>query len=128
MRTPADPCWHNPRILVTFLLVFLCGATVGMLGMSLGAHRWMHRAPPSWQEGGKEISVERLKKELDLTTAQAEQLGTVLDDFFMYYHTLQTQLDEVRGNGKSRILRILDEEQKRKFNRMVSEAQTRPLR
>jgi len=128
MTASKNPSWQNPRILFTLLLVFLSGAAVGTLGMSLGAHRWMHRSQLSWKEGGKEISLEKFKRELSLSPAQAEQLETVLDDFFMYYHTLQAQLDEVRANGKNRILRILDEQQKHKFNRMMNELQGKQLR
>ncbi len=128
MTSSCKASWQNPRILLTLLLVFLCGAAVGMLGMALGAHHWMHQSQVSWKEGGKEVSLERFKKELDLSPSQAEQLETILDDFFMYYHTLQAQLDDVRSSGKSRILRILNEEQKRKFNRMMSELQNKQLR
>ncbi len=122
--------WYNPRIWATLLLVFLCGTVLGMLTMSLGAHRWLHevRAQPSWKESDKEISLQKFKKELDLTPAQAEQLETVLDDFFMYYHTLQAQLDDVRATGKKRMLRILDEGQKRKFDRMMTELHDKQLR
>lgn len=125
MAAPATPSWRNPRVLCTLLLVFLCGATVGMLAMSLGAHGWLPRNQPAWKDGGREVTLERLKKELDLTPAQAEQLETVLDDFFMYYHTLQAQLDDVRATGKKRILRLLDEEQKRKFERLTADLQAK---
>lgn len=120
--------WKNPRVLLILLLVFLTGAAMGMLGMSLINHRWIHPVQVSWKEGGKEISLERFRKELNLSPSQAEQLESVLDDFFMYYHTLQAQLDEVRANGKNRILRILNDEQKHKFNRMISELQSKQLR
>jgi hypothetical protein len=127
--TPGNPCgWRNPRILVTLLLVFLCGATLGMLTMSLRGYRWMHPSAAASKESEKEISLQRFKKELNLTPAQAEQLETVLDDFFMYYHTLQAQLDDVRATGKKRILRILNEDQKRKFEKMVTALQEKQLR
>ena len=124
MAAPTAPSWQNPRVLCILLLVFLCGASVGMLVMSLGGHVWPHRGNPvAWKEGGKEITLERLKTELNLTPAQAEQLETVLDDFFMYYHTLQAQLDDVRATGRKRILRLLDEEQKRKFEKLTAGTQ-----
>jgi hypothetical protein len=125
MAAPAAPSWQNPRVICTLLLVFLCGATLGMLAMSLGAHGWLHRTPPALKEGGREFTLERLKTELSLTPAQTEQLETVLDDFFMYYHTLQAQLDDVRATGKTRILRLLNEEQKRKFEKLSAGLQAR---
>jgi hypothetical protein len=128
MTSAQSPGWQNPRILLTLLVVFLCGASAGMVVMAMGAHRWMHASSqPAWKESGKEVSLQRFKKELSLTPSQTEQLETILDDFFTYYHTLQAQLDDVRASGKQRILRILDDGQKRKFEKIMSEMQERPL-
>jgi hypothetical protein len=125
MTSGHSPGWQNPRILLTLTVVFLCGVTAGMLVMSLVRHN----APPDPVKGNeKEVSLERFKKELDLTPAQTEQLETVLDDFFTYYHTLQAQLDDVRASGKQRILRILDEQQKKKFEKIMIETQDKRLR
>ncbi len=117
--------WRNPRILVLLTLVFLSGAVVGALGMRFGLHSATQKAAPFWKEGGKEISLQKLRRDLDLTPEQAEQMETVLDDFVLYYQTLQTQMDEVRASGKERIVRILNEEQRKRFERMLSEAQVR---
>jgi len=43
----------------------------------------------------------------------------------MYYQTLQEQMNEVRSNGKSRILQILNDDQKQKFSRMISDVQSK---
>jgi|YelNatPaOPRAMG01_1025707.scaffolds.fasta_scaffold10991_2 Spy/CpxP family protein refolding chaperone len=125
-----DHCapWRNPRALAVLLLVFLSGAVVGAM-VSRSALLLHARAnTPSWKEGGKEISLQRFKKELNLTPEQAQQVETVLDDFMSYYQTLQGQMDEVRANGKERILRILREDQRQKFERMLSDLQARQLR
>ena len=127
-----SPGWRNPRILLTLLVVFLCGASAGALVMAMGVHRWMHggsipTAQPAWKESGKDVTLQRFKRELDLTPAQTEQLETVLDDFFTYYHTLQAQLDDVRASGKQRMMRILDERQKKKFDRLIGEFQDKRL-
>ena len=113
--------WHNRRILSTLLLVFLCGVVAGALAMSLGAHKWMHKGAPYWDEGGKQISVEKFTKELDLTPQQARDLETVLDDFMKYYGNLQSEMAEVRATGKHNILRLLNDEQKRRFEKMLSD-------
>lgn len=128
MTSAHAPGWQNPKILFLLLVVFLCGASAGMLAMAAGAHRWMH--PPAraaWKDGGKEVSLQRLRTELNLTPSQTEQLETILDDFFTYYHTLQAQLDDVRSSGKQRILRILNEDQKKKFEKITSDMQDKPL-
>jgi hypothetical protein len=125
--TPAPMAsWRNPRVLLPLFIVFLCGLAAG----ALGAHRLMHySAPqPSWKESGKEITLQRLKKELDLTAAQTAQLELILDDFFTYYHTLQAQLDDVLASGRQRIFRMLNDEQKRKFEKLISEHEQKRLR
>ena len=56
------------------------------------------------------------------------EIEVILDDFMMYYQTLQAQMDEVRSHGKDRIETILDERQRAKFNKMLSELQTKRIR
>jgi len=121
--------WQNPRIVLLLSLVFLCGAVSGALVFRLAF------APPSsakvsayWKEGGRDISLQRFKKELNLTPAQADEIESVLDDFVMYYQMLQSQMEEVRGNGKSRIVQALNPEQRQKFERMLDEMQSKSLR
>jgi hypothetical protein len=127
MASTPSASWQNPRILLTLFVIFLCGACAGMLTMALGAHRWMHAqtlpAAPAWKESGREVSLQRFRQELNLSPQQTEQLETILDDFFTYYHTLQAQLDDVRASGKQKILRILDENQKKKFEKLMTELQ-----
>jgi hypothetical protein len=125
MLGPAKPAWKNPQLLLVLALIFLCGALAGAVAMGVAFHHWpgSSRPSPSWREGGKDISLQRFKKELNLTSAQTEELELVLDDFMKYYQMLQSQMDDVRATGKTRILRVLDENQKRKFEKMLSETQ-----
>ncbi|MEP6539704.1 MAG: hypothetical protein ABJF23_30515 [Bryobacteraceae bacterium] len=118
--------WKNPRILYTLLFVFLSGAVAGAVGVRLGMS--IERHTPYWNEGGREISLQRFKKELDLTPQQAGEIEIVLDDFVMYYQTLQAQMDDVRATGKTRILKLLREDQKQKFTRMLTDLQAKQLR
>lgn len=113
--------WQNPRILCVLLLVFLCGAATGALTMRLGFIQ-VRRDMTYWKEEGKEITLDRFRKELGLTSDQARQMEVVLNDFVMYYQTLQQQMVEVKSSGKERILQILDQNQREKFLRMVSDA------
>jgi Spy/CpxP family protein refolding chaperone len=108
---------QNPKtgILVTLALVFLAGVVAGALVMNLGAHKGLHREA-FWTDPGRDISLHRLQRELDLTPAQTEQLKTALDDFSRYYQDLL-------ATGKTSIYKILNDEQKRKFDRLLNEAQ-----
>lgn len=94
-------------------LVFLCGAVVGALAFDLGVHKSLHKAA-FWTETGKALYLEKVTKELDLTPAQTAQMESILDDFAQYYRT-------VLSDGKTRIMQILNEEQKRKFQRLLQQ-------
>jgi Spy/CpxP family protein refolding chaperone len=119
--------WRNPQILLTLLLVFLCGAAAGALSMR---YNFRAAAAPAatWKEGNREIALKHFVKELDLTAGQEKEVALVLDDFSMYYQTLQAQMDEVRANGKERIVSILGPEQREKFKRMMHDLQQKQLR
>jgi len=116
---------RNPRVWVTLLLVFVCGAAAGVLFMTLAGPRVHNPRAVAWEEARKQVTLERLRRELDLTPQQAAELEKVLDDFFAYYHALQSQMDEVRATGKDRILRLLDDRQRQKFEQMLKEFQSK---
>jgi len=98
----------------TITLVFLTGAIAGAVAMNMGAHKWMHRSVPFWTEGGKTVWLQRWKKELNLTPEQSQEMVTILDDFGTYYRN-------VLSDGKARILRILNDDQRRKFDRLLED-------
>ena len=122
--------WQHPRIIYTLLAVFLAGAAAGALVTKLTAANVRARAgnDPIWREGSREISLQRFKKELNLSDEQAVEMERILDDFVMYYQTLQAQMDDVRSTGKRRILKILHDDQKQKFEKMIEELQSKQLR
>ena len=114
--------WQNPRILSTLLLVFLAGGTAGALSMRLGLHQKLHRtASAASREPSREAVLQRFRTELDLSGAQAEGIALVLDDYSKYYESLQDQLDDLRATGKTRILQILNPEQRAKFQKMMAD-------
>ncbi len=120
--------WRDPRVVSVLLLVFLCGATAGVLGIRYSSRASATAAVKSWKEGGKDISIQRFRSELKLSDAQASEVEVVLDDFMKYYQTLQAQMDEVRADGKDRILHILDPNQQERFKQMLSDFQARQIR
>jgi Spy/CpxP family protein refolding chaperone len=119
--TDPKPTWHHPKILLLFLSVFLCGAAAGVLGMRLAGYTSPSRVSATWQQGGREMAMDRFRKELNLTPEQAAELETVLDDFVLVYQNLQGQMDDFRAEGRKRILRILTPEQRQKFDKIMNE-------
>ena len=84
--------------------------------------------PLYWREGGKDIAIQKFRTELNLTPDQSKEFETVLDDFMMYYQTLQAQMDDVRATGKQRLIRILNEDQRQKFDKMLTDLQDKKIR
>ena len=116
-------CWLNPRVLLTVFLIFLSGGMAGALVMRFGIHGLRQNNAVYYPAGDKKVALQQLTNELELTPAQAQQLELILDDFVMYMQMLQTQMDEVRANGKYRVMRVLDEKQQKKFEKMLAELQ-----
>jgi hypothetical protein len=116
LETAAAKRSWDPRVAcaVTLALVFLCGAAAGALAMNAGFHNRLHRQPDFDTPAGKALYFERIRKELDLTPAQAEEMQSVLDDFWKYYRT-------VLSESKARVEQLLTDEQRKKFERMLSE-------
>jgi hypothetical protein len=114
--------WWNPRILSTLLLVFVAGAATGGLLMQLGLHDKLHRtASASSREPSREAVLQKFKTELNLSGAQADGIALVLEDYRQYYLSLQDQLDDLRSTGKTRIVQILNPEQRVKFEKMMTD-------
>ncbi len=114
--------WQNPRIVSTLMLVFLAGAATGALSMRLGLHEKLHRpAPVTTQDSNRDAILNRFKTQLDLSGPQTQQLGLVLDDFGQYYQSLEEQLDDLRATGKTRIIAILNPQQREKFEKMMAD-------
>jgi len=99
--------------LFSLLLVFLCGAVAGALVMSMTRNSGLHGTPPV-SAGLSSMSVTEMKKGLNLTDEQTRQLTSILDDFSHYY-------DNLLADGSSRIIQILNPEQKKLFDQMLAQ-------
>lgn len=121
----------NPRIVFTLAGVFLAGIGTGMLGMRYGLHEQIHRVAAASDPAPTQSAVlERFRTELNLTADQTQKLASVLDDYGHYYQHVQEQIeemrlrdqiDDLRSTGKSKILEILNKDQRAKFERMTGQ-------
>ena len=93
-------------------LVFLCGAVTGAVAMNFG-HTTLHQRP-FWESNPRSEFLKTVKRELDLSPQQTAEMESILNDFAKYYQT-------VLSDGKARILNILNDQQKRKFEKMLKE-------
>jgi len=118
------PSWQNPRVLAILLVVFLCGAVAGAVVMRAGLYYRLHRSAAFKNESFNNESVlsySNLTKELNLTPTQRQQLKTILDDYARYHQDLQAQWDDWKATGKNQILRILDPDQRARFEELTKE-------
>jgi hypothetical protein len=120
----------NPKVIGTLVLVFLAGGAVGALTMQMGLHERLHRtvsaasvAAPDHNAPTNDALVQRFKTELNLSGDQTEKIAMVLEDYRQYYQSLQDQLDDVRSTGRTRILQILDDRQRAKFEKIMGNLQ-----
>ncbi|MEO8050940.1 MAG: hypothetical protein ABI833_11035 [Acidobacteriota bacterium] len=119
----------NPKVAGTLVVVFLAGAAVGAVSMQMGLHERLHRTvsaatfPLTRKGPSTDALVQRFKSELNLSADQTGKIAMVLADYREYYHSLEDQLDDVRSTGKSRIMQILDEQQRAKFEKIMGDLQ-----
>jgi hypothetical protein len=124
----------NPRILITLSLVFLAGVATGMLGMQHGLHDKLHQklnpTVSAAPQPDREAVLHQFKTKLDLSTDQTEKIAMILEDYRHYYDSLQDQIDDLRlrdqiedlrSTGRTRIMQILDDKQRDKFEKMMDE-------
>ena len=123
MRSAERTTWQNPKVLTTLLLVFVAGALSGAAVMRYGLHQTIHKPAAGALSNPKsaEQFLTRCQKELNLTPQQTTQLQDILDDYKKYYETLQVSLDDVRATGKSRIMSVLDDRQRARFEKLLVE-------
>jgi len=112
VAAPALPKPAEKVAIVSLLLVFVCGAVLGAVAMRISSHTRVVAATPSSGFSMSMTSVTEWKKQLDLTDDQTAKLTSILDDFSRYY-------DNVLADGNSRIMQILNPDQRRRFEQML---------
>ncbi len=103
-------------------LIFVCGMAVGGVGMRL----YDKHESVAWdlaQE--KQMAVEHFTQELDLNQEQARAIEAILDEFIMQQADLMAQFRTSRLSGHDRILQILNDDQRQRFQQVLSELQTK---
>ena len=118
-RASLSRAW-DPRLVcaITLTLVFLCGAAAGAVLMSFGGlHARLHQ-PGFDTAAGKALYFARIRKELDLTPAQTEQMQSILNDLWQYYRVMIS-------DSRVRVEQVLNEEQRKKFEKILQEHQPR---
>ena len=106
-------------------LVFLLGAALGgVLGFLVARRNTVIAGnPPLTEPQRRARRVEQLTKELDLTSAQSQQLDTILSQIHAKYKAIHDQKDaelaQERQKGRDEIRGILTPEQKPRFEEFL---------
>ena len=111
--------WRNPKVLRVLALVFAAGALSGVVAYRLG-RMVLRPAPPGVSQRSlrDKDTLGLLTRELHLSTAQTAQVAAIIEDYKRYYGNIQDQTEEIRATGKSKILQVLDADQRSKFEKL----------
>jgi Spy/CpxP family protein refolding chaperone len=105
-------------------VVFVLGIALGALGTYLvGARVWGARPEVQDHRDRRARLVEQLTQELNLTSAQRQQLDTILAGMQTKYEEIHKQIapqtEQARQQGREQIRAILTPEQKPKFEEFL---------
>jgi Spy/CpxP family protein refolding chaperone len=116
------------RVYLYFAVTFLLGVILG--GVGVYYFGW---STGRWHRGlNKDRAVARLKRALDLSDAQVQQVSQIFDETSQKMRDLQKQIDpQFRGfreEARSRTRQILNPEQVKKFDELVKQMDERHWR
>jgi hypothetical protein len=110
-----EASWSNPKVLVTLLVIFLCGAAFG----SVLTRSYIHKKIGDRRSVA--ISLQNLKAELKLTPDQEKIITKELDDYVKFYQNIREEQEDVAAVGKRRIFDALTPAQRRRFNEIFDQ-------
>ena len=71
-------------------------------------------------EVARRLGLSRLKAELNLSPDQEKIVTKELDDYAKYYQNIEEQREDVAELGKQRIMNVLNDQQKKRFNQIFN--------
>lgn len=109
------------RLIAILALIFVSGAVAGGLTMHLVDHRLLKPQVLTLNEAEKDLAVQHFSQELDLNPEQSKAIEAILDEFIMEQANLMQEMQNSRSTGHEQILRILNDDQRRRFQKVLSE-------
>ena len=115
--TNAQVTFYKGKIAGVLSVVFLAGMGAGAVGTSVyqrqtasALHADSHPAS---------LAVEHLRDELSLDSEQYAQVRGVLDECIMLEADMLTQIQLLRSDGRERIVKVLNSDQRAKFESLL---------
>ena len=118
------------RVYLYFVVTIILGAVLG--GVGVYYFLWYTGRIQHPRGFSKERAITHLKKELNLSDAQAQQIGKIFDESSQEMRDLQKQLDPqfqaLHQETRARIRQILNPDQATKFDEFVKSIDERHRR
>jgi hypothetical protein len=110
--------------------IFLCGFLVGgFLGAGLGWVGFFHKVVKGGPGALREIVMDRTARDLNLQPDQRQRVRRILEETGTELTTataeVRPQIEEIMGRNSDRLREVLNERQRQKFDRFVTEGSRR---
>jgi Spy/CpxP family protein refolding chaperone len=116
-----DANQNNRKAVVLVILVFVLGIALGVVGTYLVTSRVEAARAGGSRTHGNALAI--FTKDLNLTTAQQQQIEVILRDVRAQYAAIHEKVDpeyeQARKQGRDRIRQVLTPEQKPKFEELL---------
>ena len=117
--------YYKGKIFTVLFAVFLGGGAAGAIGMKAYQDHLRPGATGTTPSGSYE-SVEHLADELNLNEKQYSAIRSVLDECIMHEADMMNRIQNLRTETRQRISKILDSEQREKFELLLHQVSATP--
>ena len=101
--------------------IFFCGMAMGGFTMILAERYWLQPRRLVLERAQEQVALEHLSTELRLDDMQTRQVGEILDQAIMEHADMMAHFKTNRDHGHDRIMKILNEEQRKRFDQVLTE-------
>jgi predicted lipid-binding transport protein (Tim44 family) len=113
--------------MTALLAVFLAGAATGAFALKSMQRAYAANGAKAMRNMDRKELMEFFRKELKLDNDQKQRVEALLEDHFKMLQMLGAQTEEVRAHGRESIAKLLTEEQRQKFDRLMTDWQKSKL-
>ncbi len=123
--TSAHVEFYKGKICGVLFVVFVCGVAAGGVGMKAYLEHTASPPQSGFDPDSPRLAVERLQEELGLDDKQFSEVHSVLDECIMREADMFSRIESLRSDGRVRIERILNDQQRETFRNLLLKASDR---
>jgi hypothetical protein len=101
--------------------IFFSGMAMGGFTMILAERYWLQPRQQALEKAEEQVALEHLSTELRLDDLQTRQVEEILDQVIMEHADMMAQFRTNRLHGHDRIMKILNEDQRKRFDQVLAE-------